>query len=170
MRTIILCLVCLFCMYSCDSNRDKVYMLVNKTDMPVKFYVDRGFGLPDEMPSGGQAQLLPRYFWKGHSMGVDKKDGKGKITYKETQVSLIQTLTFFYGDSIYVDINSAKWNNVDSRYSPFYLTNWMSGDNADDDKAYFTVDEEYLSSLTRFAVRDSIAAKSYVKRAVGSVE
>lgn len=46
----------------------------------------------------------------------------------------------------------------------------MSGDNADDDKAYFTVDEEYLSSLTRFAVRDSIAAKAYVKRAVGSVE
>lgn len=69
-----------------------------------------------------------------------------------------------------MDINSAKWNNVDCRYSPFYLTNWMSGDNADDDKAYFTVDEEYLSSLTRFAVRDSIAAKAYVKRAVGSVE
>ena len=167
----------IFVFSSCESDKDDVaFVLANKTDKPVGFEIGlKSFEPLQEIPVGGQAQLLPRYFYMDISLGTEKKKVYGKQPYKLTMPTELQLVQFYYGDSVYIAANI-----IDPAYSVFSMDSWLTdkvlpggiveNHSMFDRPLVFSIDEAYLSSLPRFALTDSTEAASYVKRLVGSVD
>ncbi|MBO8439283.1 MAG: hypothetical protein IAC51_01375 [bacterium] len=169
----------IFVFSSCDTEAyDTPYLIKNSMDKPIYFEVGvrRLFELPQEIPVGGHAQLLPRYFYMDISVGTEKKKVYGKQPYQLGMPDQLQIVKFYYGDSVYIDANTGYGD----RYSIFRLDSWwndrvLSGGIIEkhdwwDDIQVFSIDEAYLSSLPGFALTDSTEAASYVKRVVRSAD
>ena len=180
MRILCIWMLCVasFLLASCDEESDaQLYMLENNTAKTLSFEVGACRGeLPIAIEPGAMAQLTPRYFCMGRSVGLEKKKLFGKQPYLIPMPSELEIVKYYYNDSVYVDANTGYGD----RYTVFRLESWWNDrvlpggiiekHHWSDDVHVFSIDEAYLSTLPAFPLSDSASVKSYVQRVAGRAE